>query len=267
VSAWSLAIRLQILVSVQIERKILATADQVVAVASSVAGELAEYGLSGEQVQVLGNGTDTDLFCPNGHTQPERHPQKYIFAASRLDVRKGLEDLIDSMRYVVDRFSSVHLCIAGDGPLRSQLEARAKELGLEDRVRFLGHITDRGEMVRLYRNATLFAHAAHYEGLPTVLLEAMACAKAVVSTSVSGALDVISDEVNGILVPPRAPDQLANAVCRLLGDRELRDRLGSAARQTVEERYSWRVVGKSYVDCYHSILEKAQPRLAQVLSA
>jgi glycosyltransferase involved in cell wall biosynthesis len=90
--------------------------------------------------------------------------------------------------------------------------------------------------------------------LPTVLLEAMACGRPVVTTSVSGALDVVQHGQNGLLVPPRAPEQMAAAIVRLLREPGLSEQLGRAARQTVEERYSWDVVGGSYLAQYETLL-------------
>lgn len=250
----SLIVRLQIPISIQIERRIFTSAGKIVAVAQSVVDDLCDYGLSGKRVEVLGNGVDTDIFCPDERDQSGQPKEMYVLAAGRLDVRKGLEDLIEAMSYVVNRFPTARLYIAGEGPLETQLRAKAEELAFDGAVQFLGHVGERVEVVQLYRDAAVFAHAAHYEGLPTVLLEAMACEKPVVATAVSGALDVIRDDVNGLLVPPRAPEQLAQAICRLLDDAELRVQLGAAARRTVEEHFSWRVVGSNYLRCYQALL-------------
>jgi glycosyltransferase involved in cell wall biosynthesis len=250
----SLAIRLQIPVSIQIERRVFTSASKIVAVAQSVVGELQAYGLDEKQVEVLGNGVDTDVFCPDKQYRWKQPREIYILAVGRLDVRKGLEDLIEAMSYVVNRFPNARLYIAGEGPLETQLRARAGESAFNGAVQFLGRVKERAEMVQLYRGAAVFAHAAHYEGLPTVLLEAMACGKSVVSTAVSGALDAVQDGVNGLLVPPRAPGRLAEAICRLLDDADLRTQLGTTARRTAEDRFSWQVVGSNYVRCYRSLL-------------
>jgi glycosyltransferase involved in cell wall biosynthesis len=123
-------------------------------------------------------------------------------------------------------------------------------------VILLGHIADHRQMVELYRGAAAYLHPAHYEGLPTVLLEAMACGRPVVATAVSGALDVIQDERNGLLTPPRCPQQLASAVLRLLADPRLGERLGAVALDTIQQRYSWEVVGRSYLDQYRDLLSR-----------
>jgi glycosyltransferase involved in cell wall biosynthesis len=251
----SLVVRAGMPISMRIEHRLFQNAGQVAAVAQSVASELCSYGLSARQVRVLGNGVDTQVFRPDEQDRSARLGKIYVFAVGRLDVRKGLEDLIEAMRHVVHHFPAANLYIAGTGPLEGQLRARVEQLGLGRAVRFLGHV-EQDEMVQLYCNAAVFAHAAHYEGLPTVLLEAMACGKAIVCTAVSGALDVVEDGVNGLLVAPRAPERLAKAVCCLLDDAMLRARLGAVARRTVEERFSWQVVGGNYLHCYQALLNE-----------
>jgi glycosyltransferase involved in cell wall biosynthesis len=223
-------------------------------VASSVAGELGEYGINPQAVEVLGNGVNTTLFWPAEPRQPVKPSAAYVLAVGRLDLRKGFEDLIAAMPQVVSRFPETRLCIAGIGPLEAQLRRQTASLKLDEVIQFLGHV-DHARLVGLYQRAALFAHAAHYEGLPTVLLEAMACGKAVASTAVSGALDVVEDGVNGLLVPAQSPEALADGIGKLLGDPELRARLGRAARRTVQDRFSWQTVGAAYLRCYQALLE------------
>jgi glycosyltransferase involved in cell wall biosynthesis len=256
----SLFTRLQVPVSIQIERRVFATADEVVTVAQSVAAELQDYELGEKCVAVLGNGVDTAVFCAGEQDPSAESGEKYVLAVGRLDARKGFEDLVEAMGHVVNRFPNVRLYISGTGPLEERLRAKVEQMALEQTVRFLGYVRDRDEMVKLYRGATLFAHAARYEGLPSVLLEAMACEKAIVSTAVSGALDVMTDGVNGLLVNPMASGQLAEAICRLLGDAALRARLGKAARQTVEDRCSWQSVCSDYLSNYQALLGRSETK-------
>lgn len=250
-----LLIRLQIPVSIGIERRLLAAADGLAAVAHSVAGELGAYGTDRASIRVVGNAVDTDLFRPAEEAKALRSTGPAILAAGRLDVRKGLEDLAQSMRLVVERFPNTRLWIAGTGPLQNRLMCQVERLGLGQTVSFLGQI-GQAEMIERYQATTIFVHAAHYEGLPTVLLEAMACGKAVVSTAVSGALDVVEDGTNGLLVPPRAPTALAGAISGLLADAGLRARLGAAARHTVVEAFSWSAVGQKYLRFYRDLVEQ-----------
>jgi glycosyltransferase involved in cell wall biosynthesis len=253
-SIHSLLVRAQLPVSVLVEHRLFSSADKLIAYAQTVKEELGEYGVDPKHVEVLGNGVNTDMFCPAPVAVRALPAEPYIFAAARLAVRKGFEDLIDAMSHVSRQFPGVFLNIAGAGPLEGRLRARSERIGLGHTIRFLGHV-ERPQMVALYQGAMVFAHAAHYEGLPGVLLEAMACANPVVCTAVSGALDVVQDGVNGLFVPPHSPEALSRAICRLLGDAEFRARLGAAARCTVEERFSWKAVGSAYLRSYQSLLE------------
>lgn len=246
--------RLQGPVSYRLEQQLFDRAGKIVAVANSVAAELAAYGVDRSRVAVLGNGVDTALFSPNGTNANTSLP--YILTAGRLAPRKGLEDLIQCAQLVRQQIPSVRFLIAGSGPLEGALRDEIARRNMKANVILLGHIADHRQMVELYRGAAAYLHPAHYEGLPTVLLEAMACGRPVVATAVSGALDVIQDERNGLLTPPRCPQQLASAVLRLLADPRLGERLGAVALDTIQQRYSWEVVGRSYLDQYRDLLSR-----------
>jgi len=248
-------IKLQAPISYRLEQMLFERAGMLTAVASSVAEEMAAYGIMPGRVSVLGNGVDTDVFFP-AMIEPDRN-QPYFFSAGRLAPRKGLEDLVECARLVLQKYPDHRFLIAGTGPLERMLRGQIERRNLGDRVILLGHVSGRASLADLYRGATAFVHAAHYEGLPTVLLEAMACGRPVVSTAVSGALDVIEHEHNGLLVPPREPVQLSAAITRLIQDPSLAENLGTAACRTIEERYSWHVVARRYLAEYEALLHGA----------
>lgn len=248
----ALLVKLQAPTSYQIEQQLFQQAKRIVAVAASVAQELSEYGLNPTSVEVLGNGVDTTLFTPTA-TGLEAPP--YVLAVGRLGLRKGFEDLIECARLVRRRVPDARFRIAGTGPLEKSLRAQIARAGLSAHVELLGHISDRQEIIRLYQRAAVFVHPAHYEGLPTVLLEAMACGRPVVATAVSGALDVVQPEVNGLLVPPHHPGEMAAAILRLLSNPELANHVGQAARRTVETGYSWEIVSARYLQLYRQLTD------------
>jgi glycosyltransferase involved in cell wall biosynthesis len=247
----TLLIKLQTPVSISIERQLIRRARQVTVVGSPTVADLREYGIDPLKVEVMGNGVDTEAFRPQP-ISPELPLQ--VLAVGRLAVGKGFEDLVECARLVTTQQPKVRFCIAGSGPLEKELRARITQAGLGERMQLLGHIADRTQMKALYQRAALFVHPAHYEGLPTVLLEAMACARPCVATAVSGALDVIQPGENGCLVPPHNPAKMANVILRLLADPALAQRLGDAARRTIEARYSWEVVGAHYVQLYQQLV-------------
>lgn len=236
-------------ISYPLEVKLLNQADIITAVANSVASELDSYGIDPNKVEVVGNGIDKDIFYP----LKEKRNDKYILYTGRLDYRKGLFDLIECARYICKDYSDVSFLIVGKGILLDNLRRRVDKLDLKERVRFLGFV-DKETLIQLYQNATIYVLPSHYEGLPTVLLEAMSCGLSVVATSVSGNLDVINNGENGILVPPKSPKKMADAISLLLNNADMRERLQRNARKTIEEKYSWEVISNKYLKYYESLL-------------
>jgi len=236
-------------VSYPIELKLLKRSDMVTTVSHHVAQELREYGVNPNEVTVIGNGVDETIFTPIKNKTEDR----YILYTGRLGYRKGLFDLIDCGKYICEKYPDVSFIIPGKGPLFDKLQNIVKEIGIQERFKFMGYVS-REKLVQLYQNATIHVIPSHYEGLPTVLLEAMSCGLPVVATAVSGNLDVISDGENGILIPPKSPKKMADAISMLLDDDETRRKLGKNARKIIEERYTWERISEKILKCYTQIL-------------
>src|SRR5262249_9884403 len=126
------------------------------------------------------------------------------------------------------------LRLVGDGGLRPQLEIMATELGIQDSVEVLG---SRSDVVDLLQQAWGFVLPSRNEGMPNALLEAMACGLPCIATRVSGSEDLITDGLNGILLEPEEPVQMAYALRSLIEDSELAQRLGQEGRATVVGKY------------------------------
>jgi glycosyltransferase involved in cell wall biosynthesis len=251
----SLLVKAQIPFSRNIERKLLYGANKIVTVAQSVRDELEQYGFGTNSIDVLENGVDTNLFSPLLISEPKsKERTRYFFTAGRLGLRKGLEDLINAAIIVKKKESNIQFWIAGEGPLKNEISLKIKSQGLSETIKLLGQIQSRSELAELYRNAIAYIHPAHYEGMATVILEAMSCGAAVISTAVSGALDLIEDRVNGMLVSTHNPEGLANAASELMDDPLTASYYGSKARQTIMERYSWDIVGRNYINEYERLL-------------
>lgn len=249
----AILVRLQLAISVRIELSHLQQASRVTAVACSVAQELAAYGIEPDNVTIIPNAVDNSLFVPgNG---PADESDWSIMAAGRLGLRKGWEDLIACAALLREEFPDAHFLIAGDGPLRRQLESQIARLGLNGYVRLPGQIGERPELIGLYQRAALFVHPAHYEGMPTVILEAMSCECPVIATNVSGIPDVIKNDVNGALVPAHDPEALAMAIGQLLRDPTRRNRLGRAARETILEHYTWAGATDRFTQLYQECID------------
>jgi glycosyltransferase involved in cell wall biosynthesis len=163
----------------------------------------------------------------------EADPPEILFVG-RLSPEKGISELVEATR-------GLNLVVAGDGPLRSHVP---NALG------FVPH----EEVQRLLARATVVVLPSHREGLPMVLLEAMANGRAVVATPVGGIQSLVKDGVTGLLVPVGDTKALRKAIERLLADPDLRRRLGEAARARVTELCSWERVAEATLDTYASAL-------------
>ena len=131
----------------------------------------------------------------------------------------------------------------GDGPDRARLERHALELGLNGRVRFVGSVP-RAEVLEALAGAQALVISSDWENFPHTAVEALALGTPLIATAVGGVPEIVSDGVNGLLVPPGRPDALAAAIARFLGSEELRARLGGAARGSVEHLSAPLVYGR-----------------------
>lgn len=222
--------------------------NRVTTVSKRVSGELDEY-YGASDATVVGNGVDADRFTPSGNSKDE-----YILFTGRLDYPKGVPDLINAAKSVVQG-SDVDLIITGKGPKRGQLEDLVNKLGITEHVAFTGYVSQ-DELVRLYQNAMAYVLPSHYEGLPTVLLEAMACGAPAIATRVGGCPEVIEDGINGILVDPGDKSALSNAIESVVTDRDLRNQLSTNARQTIVEEYTWEKITDRFEREYQLTIEE-----------
>jgi glycosyltransferase involved in cell wall biosynthesis len=160
-----------------------------------------------------------------------------IGAVGRLSPEKAFNNLIHATHRLLGQGLDVELWIAGEGDSRSDLEALIKHLGLDGRVRLLGFCAD---TIELYHALDLFVLSSLREGLPNVVLEAMAMEVPVVSTRVAGVPKLIDDGQTGLLVPVGDIEALTAAMQRLLAEPDLRRQLADAGRRLIERRFSFR---------------------------
>lgn len=153
----------------------------------------------------------------------------------RLEPVKGPEYLIEAAKLVIERFSKVKFLIVGDGSLRNKLEFRCKKLSIFDKFVFTGWREDIPEILAVLDILVL---PSLNEAVGRILIEAGACGKPVVATSVGGIPEVVKDNETGILVPPKAPEALARAIIALLKSEEKRQKMGEAAKNWVDDKFS-----------------------------
>lgn len=207
-----------------------------------------------------------DAVIPNGVlavSEPGlRGRGKGVLYVGRLRTRKAVAVLLEGLALLVERIPDVTLDIVGSGEQERELERQCSALGLSDRVRFRGALA-REEVAQHYEKAAVLCLPSLYEGFPVTILEAMAAALPVVATRVAGVPEAVRDGVTGILVDPEDAEGLASALGRLLGDEDLQDEMGAAARRVFEEEYSIGVVADAHFSLYRSLCESHSPRSTQ----
>jgi glycosyltransferase involved in cell wall biosynthesis len=190
------------------------------------------------RVEVCRLGIDPDDFAPIERRRSPDVPFR-LLTIGQLASAKGPPVLIAALARLIARGRNVRLVLVGDGPLRTSLEHQAQELGAASAVRFEG-FRNNAELRHYYADADAFALASFAEGVPVVLMEAMATGLPCIASCIAGIPELIEHGVSGLLTPPGDEESIAAAIERLMDDEELRRRLGESARGTVAEHYDVR---------------------------
>jgi len=236
---------------------------------AACAGDLGErairLGAPPERVATLLHGVDATELGGDGAAWRRRagagESDFLVAALGRLVAKKGFAHLLRAASMLAKRGLPVRVAIGGVGDLAGPLEREAASLGIADRVVFLGNVPH-DEIGGLFRAADAVAvpsvrdEKGNVDGLPNVLLEAMALGRPVVATRIAGIPDVLEDDRNGLMVAPASEDELAAAIARLHGDRALGARLGEAARGTARS-LSWTAYGDRLLAEYARAIDEA----------
>jgi glycosyltransferase involved in cell wall biosynthesis len=228
----------------RLARATFTRSDAVTAVSDDLRERAQNLGAVPQTTSVVRLGIDIDAFSPRSSNLEMRRrlgslPDEFlIVAVGRLIEVKGFRYLIEALR----RLEGVHLAIVGEGPLRGKLEVLAQAAG--NRVTFTGNL-DQSDVSEALATADLVAVPSvvstrgYRDGLPTTLLEAMAAGRPIVASEIGGIPEVLSHELNGLLVPEKDAEALADAVRRVHLDRALGERLGTNARATAVSTFDW----------------------------
>jgi glycosyltransferase involved in cell wall biosynthesis len=234
-----------------VARLLFNMASEVICLTAAEAENVAEVMGGYDKISVIPNGVDVDFFKPS-----EEKDSNLIAWIGRFVPEKGLVYLLEAMREVVKQSADVKLVLGGDGPLRNDLWNFVNRFGLRKNIVFLGAL-NHVEVASILSKSSIFVFPSLKEGMPRALLETMACGAAVIGSNVSGIKDIIRHERNGILVPPRDPVALANAILTLLRDENLRRFLGQNARELMIKKYNWDKVTDKLEDVYYEAVAKA----------
>jgi glycosyltransferase involved in cell wall biosynthesis len=213
-----------------------------------------KLGADPDRVHLVAWGADPSRFSPdvpalNRDAFSLGADDLVLISLGRMVAKKGFDVLVCALPALVDAYPQLYLLIGGDGDQKGSLEKLAEDLDVLDRVRFPGRISWNDvpafmAMGDLFVLPSVRDAEGNIDGLPTVLLEAMACGKPVVATKIGGVPLVIEDGVNGLLCRPGDVEALKRTISRVVEDVSLRERLGRRARASVESDYNWLEVAR-----------------------
>jgi glycosyltransferase involved in cell wall biosynthesis len=223
----------------------------IIAVSEQVEKELLEIGVPKEQIRVILNGVNLQEFSPGSTNRSRlRLPEGVTLAFFAGDIRSPRKNL-DTILHALVQVPELHLAVAGSTE-RSPYPLLAIELGLGERVHFLGYRRDVSEIMKA---ADLFVFPSRYEPFGMVVSEAMAAGLPVITTDASGVAAIVTPECGIVLADSEDTQALAGALTRLSSDCNLRSQMGRAAR-AIAEQHSWSSKAQSYVDLFEELIAK-----------
>ena len=232
---------------------LVARVDRVHAVADAVAEAVVALGADPAAVRVIRPAIDLARWTPPADAAPPRSGPAQVVAVGRLEAAKGLDDLLAAIATLHDDGLDLALDVVGRGPHLDALRLRAARSGVAEQVTFHGAQPPE-EVRRIVRTADLFVSASLSEGISNGVLEAMATGVPVVSTEVGGMAEVITDGVDGWLVPAGRPVHLAAAIAGALDDPVRRAAVGAAGRRRVEDGFGLERQGAEWLALYRDLL-------------
>ncbi len=239
-----------------IEKVALENADRIVAVSTDARREiLGLFNVDPTRVVVIHNGIELDVWKrveSRATCKAYGIDGDYILFVGRTTRQKGMVHLIEAMKHVATGVRLV--CCTSAPDTRAVEEEIAAKVAEQPRCLWINTLLREEQYIELYSNAALFACPSVYEPFGIINLEAMACERAVVASEVGGIKEVVVPETTGLLVPPADPLALADAINRVLYNRDWARQLGLAGRKRVEEHFSWTSIAERTKAMYRELL-------------
>jgi glycosyltransferase involved in cell wall biosynthesis len=242
----------------QIDLRILKYFEAVIMVSDTMRGIIGRHGVDPRKMIWIRNAIDSKYFRRSG-VRDEKFRQSLgvpadavvVGAVGRLNGEKDYPNLLGAAKLLLQTRHDLYFIIAGKGELETSLRQMARDLGIAERVIFIGHFHD---VRQIFEQMDVYALSSTREGLPNTVLEAMAMEVPIVSTDVDGVKEAVSDQREAILVPARDSAHLARGIERMLDDNELRTRLVQNARSRVESEFSFAHRTRLVEDIYRRVM-------------
>lgn len=243
-----------------IDQILLSITDQTICVChADYIGGLTAKVLSSNSSTIIYNGIEIDKFSEILDKEKSQKifnidNETFIFGnVARLHQQKGHKILLQAFAKIVKSHNNAHLLIIGDGELKEELISLTENLGISDKVKFLGKRSDIGEFLSAI---DIFVLPSLWEGQPIALLEALAMGKPCIASAVNGIPEIINHGVNGYLVNPNDIDNLYQAMVLLMSDNKLCEQLSNQSKITISDKFSAQNMANETAILYNKILNK-----------
>jgi len=228
-------------------RRIWKNAAALVACSEGLKVRALEF-LPSVSIEVIPNGVDLERFCPDSTSG--RSDCLRLLTVGRLSATKRVEMLIEAVEILHNDNIKVHLTVAGGGAMEGRLKQMIEQKGLGEIVEMAGRVESEN-MPALYRQSDILVSATMQEGMSNAMLEAMACALPIVTTSCEGVEELIGD--NGMVIEDGGAQAIADAVRGLAENRQRHEQMAKAGRSCAEQ-FSWKSVAEKYLNCYNAVM-------------
>ena len=230
--------------------------NRIVVISEEIKQDILKSGVSENKVTVIDNGIDISRFS-NKHKSNDflkeyniKPAKKIIGTIGRLSEEKGQKFFIEAAKVLLEKYPDLFFMIVGDGPLKEELQTKALHYRIQDHLIFTG-ISD--NIPKILAGMDIFVLPSLTEGLPMVLLEAMAAKKPIIATDVGAIPRVISDRKSGHLIKPGNTNELIEALTILLNDQSYTSRIAQNGYETAINKYSAKEMTKKYVEIYEQL--------------
>lgn len=237
-------------------KKINKRSNRIIAVSNAAKRFLIErYKVSEDRIVVVPSGVDTGLFKPQRKEKTDNGLT--LMTVARLTEAKGLVYLIRAFQIIRENFPNARLLIVGKGEQTGELKKLVSSLGLDGNVSFLSEYILNEGMPSLYNSCDIFVLPSLIEPVGIAAIEAVSCGLPIIATSVGGLSDVVEENLNGFLVPPRDHVSITTKIYPLLEDGDLRKKFGKASRRIALQKFDYKKVAQRTLKVYEDIMGKS----------
>jgi len=214
---------------------------------------LNKYKIKHSQINVIHNSVDAEVYAPDRSID---HDRDIVLFTGRMIAAKGMHFLIKAMPCVIKEYPDVLFQFIGPGD-SLMYENMLNNMKIpKENYSFLGYLCDRADLIKYYQSASVYLAHSLYENLPIRILEAMACGLPIIASNVSAIPEAVHNSVNGILTRPGSVKDIVTAICTILGDSDLRKKMGENSRRMILNNFDSKVNAKKTVSIYESLLKK-----------